>query len=258
MSTELFYRFIIYSRRSKVRKDGRQHTHETAEWQVNQYLKSLDAKGIKYEIVDHIAEDISGYGYYTKRPLFTEIVRRCKEDRSLTLLASKADRICRDVWTGAELLKTINLTVATDPNAEDMMLQMLFTVAEKEVRMQSDRRKAVYQSKKDYCIKTGEKLNWGAASPIYQANRAAGLHKTPKIRDTSHIKEIKLPVVNEIKKIISISKNSCTQNEIAVHLNASGFTTTTGKPHTKVTVSKLCKEFGIERKRLNKHITGNV
>lgn len=163
-------RFIIYSRRSKVDKRGNQHTHDTAEWEVKNYLETLERDNIPYEIVEHVKEDISGYGYYTKRPLFTDIVKRCKADRGLTLLASKCDRVARDSWTGSELLKTINMVIATNPDADDLQLQIMFAVSEKEVKNTSDRFKAMYKAKKARCEREGVKFEWGASADKYQRN----------------------------------------------------------------------------------------
>lgn len=206
------YRFIIYSRKSRKAQDGHeQFTHQTSEWEINNYLQSLDKRGEEYEIVDTVEEDFSGYGYYTKRPLFRKIVERCKKDRTLTLLAAKPDRIARDAWTGSELLKTINMVVATMPDAQDFELQLMFSVAEKEVKNTSDRFKHAAAAKKANCIKTGEKFIWGANSPKYGRNSAKGNPNTRKQEEAKiRVERLRKPLTT----IVTLLK-SPTYREIA-------------------------------------------
>ncbi len=162
-------KFIIYSRKSRTAQDGHtQHTHKTSEWHINTYLKLLDKQGVKYEVVASYEEDLSGGGYYTKRPIFNKIVEQCKSDKDLVLLVAKADRMTRNVRTGAELMETINFILANAPDADDMQKHLEFVIAEREYKNTSQRYKDMYQAKKARCEASGEKLEWGASSKKYQ------------------------------------------------------------------------------------------
>jgi len=164
------YRFIIYSRRSQKSKRDNQYTHLTNEYNVQNYLESLDRQGIPYEVVDSYEEDISGGGYYTKRPIFKGIVERCKQDLSLTLLVAKADRLARNARTGTELMETINFILANSPDASDLEKQFQFIMAEKEWKLTSERWKDSYRAKKARCEKQGIVCEWGANSKEYKRN----------------------------------------------------------------------------------------
>lgn len=248
-------RFIIYSRRSKVTKGSR--THMTGEWEVKQYLQMLDAQGVAYEIVDHVEEDFSGYGYYTKRPLFSKIVARCKEDKSLTLLASKPDRIARDSWSGAELLKTINMVVANYHDAEDMTLQIMFSIAEKEVKSTSDRYKAAYQAKKEECLRENKPLIWGGNSAkwrtTFDKNASEGNHKNSKSIEKS--RQAAQPMVERVKEIITLFNDKLTLAELADKLNSVNITTPTGKQWSRAGMSGFVRRYDI--KYNNKHKYSN-
>lgn len=238
----LFMKFVIYSRKSKDAQDGhKQHTHLTAEWHIQNYLKSLDAQGINYEVVDSYEENFSGGGYYTKRPIFSKVVEMCKSDKSLTLLVSKADRLCRNVRTGSELMETINFTLANAPDADDLQKQLEFMIAEREWKNTSDRFKDMYQAKKKRCEEQGEDFIWGAASPkhreTFNRNKAAGLHKTP-------VRKVQQPeLLARLKQMVSDSNSSLTQQEMVVKLNAEGWKSARGKELSQGMVSKLLKEL---------------
>lgn len=255
-------RFIIYSRKSRNAQDGHaQHTHKTAEWEIKTYLESLDQQGVKYEVVDHVVEDITGFGYYTKRPLFTKIVERCREDRSLTLLASKFDRVARDSWTGSELLKTINMQIATMPDAEDFTSQIMFGVAEKECDLTSKRFRATYKAKKSRCEEQGLPCHWGGNSPkwreSYMKNKDLGLHKKNKnVFDKQLIASNKK---SDIEKIIRLTNTNSlekglTLDGLATILNSEDILTTTGKGWTKASLSSFMKRNSIEYKRKHKYL----
>lgn len=169
------YNFIIYSRKSRTAQDGHtQHTHETSEWHINNYLKHLNEMGVEYTIVESHEEDVSGGGYYTKRPIFNRIVHKCMEDKTLTLLVAKADRMTRNMRTGAELMETINFVLANAPDADNMQKHLEFMIAEREYNNTSQRFKDMYQAKKARCEKEGLPLNWGAGSVKYQEKLARG------------------------------------------------------------------------------------
>lgn len=243
------FKFIVYSRKSRTAQDGHtQHTHLTAEWEINNYLQSLKMQNIPYEIVETHHEDFSGGGYYTRRPIFSDIVRRCKEDRSLTLLASKADRIARDAWTGAELIKTINMVIAANPDADDTMKQILFTLSEHEYTATSKRFKAMYQAKAKRAEEAGEDLVWGGSSPKWKESFEKNKHNhKPKAHHEKANQEIQ-PTVQLVKDMLDFSNQTLTMREVANKLNERNITTPRGAQWTQAAVSRLVKRHCIEYK----------
>lgn len=235
-------RFIIYSRKSKQAQDGRtQHTHLTSEWHIQNYLRGLDYQGIAYEIVGAYEEDISGGGYYTNRKVFTRLVEMCRQDKTLTLLVSKADRMTRNVRTGSELMETINFVLANAPDADDMQKQLEFMIAEREYKNTSQRFKDMYQAKKKRCEETGEEFIWGGSSSkhreTYQRNREVGLHKTYERK--------KQPknLIQRVQQMVQDSNGSMTQMEMVNRLNQEGFKTARGKMLTQGTLSHIIKKY---------------
>lgn len=243
-------KFIIYSRKSKDAQDGHtQHTHLTNEWHITNYLKQLDSMGIEYEIVARHSEDISGGGYYTKRPIFKSIVEQCKADQGLTLLVAKADRMARNVRTGAELMETINFVLANAPDADDMQKHFEFIIAEREHKNISDRFKDTYKAKKARCLASGEELIWGGSSPkwkeSFKSNHEKGLHKV----SDRYAKErgVQAPLVQRLQQMMNDSGNSLTQAEMAVRLNNEGFLGSRGKPLSQNGVSHLIKKYQLKK-----------
>lgn len=251
------YRFIIYSRKSRNAQDGHvQHTHRTNDWQVKVYLEKLEEEGIEYEIVGSYEENISGGGYYTKRPIFRKIIEQCKADKSLTLLVAKADRLARNVRSGTELMETINFVLANAPDADDMQKQLEFVIAEREWKNTSDRYRATNRAKKARCEAQGIKCIWGGNSEkwkkTYTANQAAGLHK--KSHTTFTRSENTLPLVDKLQSIAALFNNLITSNELSDKLNAAGVLTTTGKQWTGSSVRKFAKRYGIVYNTINQKV----
>lgn len=237
------YKFIILSRRSKLDKEGNSHTHKTNEWHIKNYLSSLDRQDIPYEIVASYQEDRSGAGYYIdKRPVLREIVKQCKEDKSLTLLVAKADRLTRNARTGTELIESINFILCNSPTADTLQKQLEFVIAEKEAQVIAQRFKDMYQAKRSRSIKNGEKLIWGGNSPkwkeSFQENRSLGLHKLNPAHYTPTPE--KSNVVENIKKIISISGKKKVEDLIDI-VNEQGIVTSTGKEFTKQNLSNFLR-----------------
>lgn len=245
------YKFIIYSRKSKNAQDGHtQHTHLTAEWQISNYLKQLDDLGVDYEIAGKFEEDISGGGYYTKRPIFTKIVNRCREDKSLTLLVSKADRMARNLRTGSELMETINFILANAPDADDMQKQLEFMIAEREYKNTSTRFKDMYQAKKSRCEKKGEVCEWGANSQKYQQKLAQGKINHVSKHTSSAAAEYWEQHRPQIEHIITMMKNSKTKltfANICSNLNKMDITSREGKVLSPAQTSRILDKLNISR-----------
>ena len=244
-------KFIIYGRKSRDNQNGNvQHTFATSEYLVNNYLKSLDAQGIEYEVVDYYEENFSGGGYYTKRPIFNSIVERCKADKSLTLVCAKADRMTRNMRTGAELMETINFVLANAPDDDDLQKQLEFMIAEREYKNISQRFKDMYQAKKKRCEDKGEVLVWGGNSEKWKASFQANKSNHIKPAFIQKSRDNFSPVVKEVTRIIKYSGGKVTQTNIADHLNSAGLRTPRGVKFTRSSVSRLIKKFDI--KYLNK------
>ena len=242
------YRFITYSRKSKTAQDGHtQHTHTTAEWQINNYLKHLDQQGIKYEIVASYVENISGGGYYTKRPIFSKIVKQCMEDKTLTLLVAKADRMARNVRTGTELMETINFVIANAYDADDLQKQLEFVIAEREYKTTSQRFKDMYKAQKARCEKTGDKLIWGANSPKY--NKANHVSKSSHRKRTEKLDQVQDAFTNtiELMKSKKLGNNKLTLRNIADNLNLLKVPSTTDGVWNANSARRAMEYFDIAR-----------
>lgn len=241
------YKFIIYSRKSRDAQDGHvQHTHQTNEWHVRNYLKQLDAQDIAYEIVGSYQENVSGGGYYTKRPVFRSIVERCKADRSLTLLVAKADRLARNVRTGAELMETINFVLANAPDADDMQKQLEFMIAEREYKNTSDRFKDMHRAKVEKCKREGVKCVWGGNSEkwreTFYTNKEAGKHnESSKFITAPNTRGL----IKQMQLVANTQSGDITSTEFADKLNTLGVTTTTGKQWTPASVRSFARRNAI-------------
>jgi len=210
-------KFILYERKSKDRtdKDGNvvanQHTFATQEWMVSNYLTSLGEEGVDWIIVERFAETMSGAGHYSKRPLFSQAVSMCKEDQSLTLLCSKAERLARDVWSGAELMKTINFTLANAPDADDLQKHIEFVIAEREWKNTSQRFKDMLAAKKS----RGEGI--GAAAEGYKRSST-----TCTVRNKEDAKRRTESLIQPLKCLIS-AMTKVTYKTLAQALTAGSY-----------------------------------
>jgi DNA invertase Pin-like site-specific DNA recombinase len=239
------YKFIVYSRKSRQAQDGHtQYTHITSEWHIQNYLKTLDAQGIEYQIIDKYEEDISGGGYYTNRPIFKSIVDRCKEDKSLTLLVAKADRMTRNMRTGAELMEIINFTLANAPDADDTQKHLEFMIAEREYKTISSRFKDMASAKRARCEKSGEKFVWGANSPNYGKNSKGG---NPNRNRAAEAKSRTVAQAERIKIIAQSVDKSPTYAMIAEKLNKQNVILPNGKEGTwsPIQVKRICDRHEI-------------
>lgn len=236
-------KFIIYGRKSKDRrdKDGNiatnQHTFSTQGYKINNYLKSVGEEGVDYVILGKFEEDITGAGYYTKRPIFNSLVSQCKEDKALTLLVSDADRLARNVRSGSELMETIDFIIATIPDADDSMKHMHFLFAEMEWKKTSDRYKATLAAKKS----RGEPL--GAACEKYKRNP-----NNATKRNREEARERTEWLVDRIKLLINALPKPTFKN-LANALNEAEYPLPSGKVGTwrPVQVSRIIERFDIAR-----------
>lgn len=211
-------RFVLYGRKSKdsQNKDQVQHTFATQDWIIERYLESVGAEGVDYTIVERFAETKSGGGYYDKRPLFKRAVDMCKEDKGLTLLVAKAERLARNLRSGAELMETISFVLANAPDADDLQKQLEFMIAEREWKNTSQRWKDMYKAKKALCDKNDIPFQWGASADAYKINpsNVTSRNIEDSIKRIEHLEEVMTlikdmlpkPTLNNIAKVMTERK----------------------------------------------------
>jgi DNA invertase Pin-like site-specific DNA recombinase len=243
-------KFVIYSRQSKVSGLQGQMTLETADFTIKHYLNTVGVEGVDYEVVGSFEEIKSSYGHENSRSRaeFNKAVKMCTESNGeYTLVVSTAARLSRNTAHGAQLVEDFDIVIASNPNANKTMKNIMFVFGEEESYQQSERRKAAAAAKRKRCEDTGEKFIWGGNSPqwhkTFQANRAN--HAKTKRKEAS--RQRMQPVVTLITDMISFSNNTLTLDAIAAKLNERNITTATGKPWKKQNVSGFIKMYDIKR-----------
>ena len=129
-------KFVVYKRLSKENKGGSQYGFDAQEFDLEYYFSSKE----NYEIIGEYQEFFSGGGSWTQRKELVKAVELCKKEGA-TLLVTKVDRLGRNTASVATLLETIPVVITSIPNAENMVIQILASVAEKEREMISARTK---------------------------------------------------------------------------------------------------------------------
>jgi len=229
-------KFVLYERKSKEDKTKLvSHTYATQEWIVDNFLKTQGEEGVDWIIVERFAETISGGGYYTKRPLFSKAVSMCKKDKTLTLLASKPDRITRNLRTATELMETLNMTLATCPDASELELHMVFMMAQNEYKIISDRFIAMHQAKKS----RGEPV--GSASPNYTRTKRDKMNRATSGKALTHAEQYRSQL-----EVLVASPVRLTLQKLADSLNNVGARTLKGGMYNPSTVKNLAKYLDVQ------------
>lgn len=191
MTTE----YIVYRRTST---SGQTNGIEAQQAAVDAYLKAYGGS-----VIETFTEQVSGAK--NEREELQKALRACKKHKA-TLLVSKLDRLSRRVSFVATLMESsINLKVCELPDADNFMLHLWASLAEKERSLISERTKAALAVKKSQGVKLGSPLNGERAK---QARDFATQMK---------------PLIDELK-----SKGVKSFNAIAKALNEQGVKTFTG------------------------------
>ena len=218
-------KFVVYKRLSKEKRNGNQHGIDAQEFDLEYFFKGQK----DYEVIAEYQEMFSGGGDWKKREELVKAVELCKATGA-TLVVTKVDRLGRNVASVAALLEMINVKITSLPHAENMVIQILAAVAEKEREMISARTKAALQ-----VVKAKGTLI-GAASPKYKRMEFSKSKGGKKSTDFAlSLKE----------SLVSYRSMNIPYSVIADKWNAQGKTTRQGKPFLPMTVSRLCKQLGV-------------
>ena len=235
-------KYVLYRRLSKEDKSRTQHGFEAQLMDVEYYLENNGGK-----IVGSFKEYVSGGA--DVKPELEKALSLCKE-LNAELIISKLDRISRRVSQVSKYMESsVPFKVATMPSANNFTLHIFAALAEEErsaIRARVKRGLAAAKAK-------GSKI--GGSSPkhkaTFQKNRALGKHK--RSAQVASTREKALPAVEYVKNALTLTKGNLTQEQLANHLNAKGFTTSRGKPYSKVAVSRLIKTHNIDYSAKSKH-----
>ena len=180
------------------------------------YLK--DREGA--EVVESFVEVASGAK--SDRPVLAEALELCRKQKA-TLLVAKLDRLSRNVAFVATLLedKTVELVVASLPQASRFELHLYAALAEQERTFISQRTKAALAAAKERGVQLG-----GARPHL------AGLNEAKKQRfreEAEALAPLALP----------LRQQGLSLRAVCERLNAAGVRTRTGKPLYAVKLRNL-------------------
>ena len=219
-------KFVVYKRLSKQKAGGNQHGFDSQQFDLDYYFQSQESP----DIIGEFQEFYSGGGSWTKRQELVKAVELCKSTGA-TLVVTKVDRLGRNTASVATLLEMIPVVITSMPHAENMVIQILAAVAEKEREMISARTKAALQ-----VVKAKGTLV-GAASPKYKRIEFS------KSRGGKKSEDFALSLKDSL---VSYRSMNTPYSVIAEKWNSQGKTTRQGKPFLPMTVSRLCKQLGVK------------
>lgn len=219
-------KFVVYKRLSKEKKGTTQYGFDAQEFDLEYYFSNKE----NYEIVAEYQEFFSGGGSWTNRKELVKAVELCKEIGA-TLVVTKVDRLGRNTASVATLLETIPVVITSMPHAENMVIQILASVAEKERDMISARTKAALAVAKSKGVKLG------AANEKY---------KRAEYSTTRNGKASQLHCFNLKETLITYRSLNMSYATIAQKLNERGVTTIRGKQFAAMSVSRICDKLQIK------------
>jgi len=183
---------------------------------VDNLLKSED------EIICHFEEKVSGTGK-KERIEFQKALEICEESGA-TLLIAKLDRLSRDKHLIFDLQKRkVKFVVADNPNANEVVIDIMAILAHDEVKKISERTKAALAELKAKGVKLGTPEN------LTQEARMKGVKA---IKDKAK-KNPNTKPAKAFAKVLKEKDNSWVQ--IAEELNTNGYKSSRGGkyyPHT--------------------------
>lgn len=213
---------------------------------VEQYLN-----GGKWTLVGEFTEVESGKDH-KNRPKLEEAINLCKLTKA-RLIVAKLDRLSRDVEFLARMMKSSVKFVACDlPEANELTIHIMAAVAQQERQRISERIRGALAE-----IKSGRRQSKSG----YRSVTGAPLGPTAKGRDAIRAKSGYLKgaaatkrKANEFKERVgtvvdALVQKGMNQTQIAVTLNTTGITTSTGTKWSQGNVSNLLKRMGKEKGR---------
>ena len=171
-----------------------------------------------YNVISEFTDVESGTK--SDRPQLQAALNACKSTGA-TLLIAKLDRLARNVLFIAQLMESgVEFVCCDMPQANKLTLHMMAAFAEHEARAISDRTKNALASAK----RRGKKLGGKREG----AGRKAGSKGTP-------------PPASLVTQVKQLRVQGLTFSQIAENVNAQGWVTSRGNPHTKQSVQRLSK-----------------
>lgn len=184
--------------------------------------------GGKWSLVQEVVEVESGKR--NDRPKLAEALRLCRVYNA-TLLIAKLDRLSRNVYFISSLMESGVKFVAVDmPEATDMTIHILASVAQGEAKAISDRtRTALAAARARGTILGGLRRNSGTI-------HALGNAQSVKVRQQRAAKRANdlLPAIEQAQ-----AEGASTLREIAAFLNAKGIPTPRGGEWSAVQVKRV-------------------
>ena len=224
-------RFVLY-RRVSTEEQGRSGLGlEAQKRDLDLYLASRGGAEVVADLVE-VASGAKG-----DRPVLAEALELCRKQKA-TLLVSKLDRLSRNVAFVATLLedKTVELVVASLPQASRFELHLYAALAEQERTFISQRTKAALAAAKERGVVLGgwRGHKFGGLHP-----HLAGLNDAKKERvreEAEALAPLLLPLRREGKSL----------RALAEQLNRAGVRTRTGKPFYAVKVGRLLEVLEVD------------
>ena len=209
-------RYVLYRRVSHAEQGRSGLGLEAQKRDLDLYLgDNPDA-----EVVGSFVEVASGAK--SDRPVLAEALALCRKQKA-TLLVSKLDRLSRNVAFVATLLedKTVELVVASLPQASRFELHLYAALAEQERTFISQRTKAALAAAKERGVQLG-----GARPHLAGLNEA----KKQRLREEA---EALVPLA------LPLRAQGLSLRAVCDRLNAAGVRTRTGKPLYAVKLRNL-------------------
>ena len=211
-------RYVTY-RRVSTDEQGRSGLGlEAQQRDLDLYLASQPDAEVLADFVE-VASGAKG-----DRPALVEALALCRKQKA-TLLVAKLDRLSRNVAFVAALLedKTVELVVASLPQASRFELHLYAALAEQERTFVSQRTKAALAAAKARGVKLG-----GARPHL------AGLNDAKKLRLREEAKAL-APLA------VPLREQGLSLRSVCEQLNAAGVRTRTGKPLYAVKLRNLLR-----------------
>ncbi len=209
-------RYVLYRRVSHAEQGRSGLGLEAQKRDLDLYLKDKEEATVLADFVE-VASGAKG-----DRPVLAEALALCRKEKA-TLLVAKLDRLSRNVAFVATLLedKTVELVVASLPQASRFELHLYAALAEQERTFISQRTKAALAAAKERGVQLG-----GARPHL------AGLNEAKKQRfreEALALAPLALP----------LRQQGLSLRAVCDRLNAAGVRTRTGKPLYAVKLRNL-------------------
>lgn len=209
-------RYVLYRRVSHEEQGRSGLGLEAQRRDLELYLADKEGAEVLADFVEVAS------GGKSDRPVLAEALALCRKEKA-TLLVAKLDRLSRNVAFVATLLedKTVELVVASLPQASRFELHLYAALAEQERTFISQRTKAALAAAKERGVKLG-----GARPHL------AGLNEAKKQRLREEAQAL-APLVQPLRQ------QGLSLRAVCDRLNAAGVRTRTGKPLYAVKLRRL-------------------